>query len=76
MVLPETAMAEFAVVISWYVDHLEAIVWFAVVQDPLAQLCAVSHIIKYCVPDLVMVHDHTVPLAVHGEVREDPVSQL
>ena len=40
---------------SRYCVHCEPTVWFAVVQEPLAQVWEVSHIIRYCVPELEMV---------------------
>jgi hypothetical protein len=59
------------VVVSWYSVHWSATVWFAVVQEPLAQLCDVSHMIRYCFPDSVIPQDHTVPVAAQGVERAD-----
>ena len=43
---PEIVIGLLAVVMSWYSVHCDATVWFPVVQEPLAQVCAVSHMIR------------------------------
>ena len=43
---PEIVIGVLAVVMSWYVVHSDETTWLPVLQEPLAQVCDVSHITR------------------------------